>query len=274
MGVILGGTSLDSLVWNVRSRAPRMATAARRGGNVETAGLDGTVWQPGKPLAELDVDLVMWIVGSDPDGDMPDEPRLQRRVATRYEQLQRLIARQDQLVEVVDTDSQRRCYAEIQEGLTPGLQAGGSRAEISLPLVVPAGCWEDLATFDTGPQPLPSSGEVTVTGAGGSTLPTLGVTVTLTPPGRNVRLETVDGDWLLLAGDLPTGGDTVVSLDPWTPDVIAPDGTSLLSALTWNTAAPLPLPAGEADPVLSVTAEATTTDSAIAIAGRRRWLSA
>jgi hypothetical protein len=276
MGIEVNGTTLDSLVWNIRFLGDRMATAGRRGANLETAGLDGARWRADKPLAELAVNLSMWLVGSNTDGTLPGNPTLKAAMRTRYDQLLRLMGQAEQLVEVRDTETGRRCFAEIQAALTPATMAGGSRAEVVFPLVIPAGCWEDTTAFATTPVVFGASTAVTVTGAGGGTLPLTGMTIKLTPPGRNIRITTASGKWVQFNGDLPAGADTWLVLNPENPacyKVTAPT-VSLLAALDLPDVIPLPIPASTADPVLTVTAEATSAASRIAFTGRRRWASA
>jgi hypothetical protein len=278
MPVTVGGVSLDSLVWNVTTRSDRVSTAGRRGQNIERAGLDGRSWWPGKPLDELEFDLKMWIQGSDPFGELPTVPLARRKVAARYDRLLRVMAQQVGLVEIVDTEAQRRCFGEVAGAVSPDIMAGGNRAEVKFPVTVPAGCWEDVTAFDTGAAVvLPAAGNVTVVGGGGGTLPLLGLTITLTPPASNVVITTSDGHWVQFAGALPVGAATVLDLNADDPNAyqVSSPGVSLLSKVTWDSVAPLPIPVGSgADPVLAVTAASTTGASRIRIQGRRRWMSA
>jgi hypothetical protein len=277
VSVTVAGTSLDSLVWNVRTIGGRMVTAGRRGGNIEAAGLDGARWQP-KPLAELTPDLAMWILGCDTDGTFPESGTLRGQMRTRYDQLLRIMGQQHGLTEIVDTESQRRAFAEIQGAIGPSTMAAGSRAEVTFPLVIPAGCWEDVTVTTTPLVVLPASGPVTLAGFGGGNLPITGLTVRLRPPGRNVRITCTDGSWIQFSGDLPAGDDTVLYLGGAEP-AARQDGSvvDLLHAVTWDgpTAYPLAVPVtSTADPVVTVTAEATTAASGIQVSGGRRWQSA
>jgi hypothetical protein len=276
MPLSVNGTSLDSLVWNVRFLGDRLATAGRRGSNLDTGGLDGTRWRGDKPLDELTFTLQMWIVGSNTDGSLPGDPTLQQAMRTRLDQLLRLMNQQDELVEVADTDTGRRCFAEIQAAITPTTMAGGSRAEVTFPLVVPAGCWEDITAFATTAVVFGASTAVTITGAGGGTLPLTGLTIKLTPPARNIRITTAAGKWVQFNGDLPAGADTWLVLDPSDPQAYQSSAptVSLLAALDLPDVIPLPLPASTADPVVTVTAEATTAATRIAVTGRRRYATA
>lgn len=276
MGVTVDGVSLDRLVWNVRTIGDRLITAGRRGGNTPAATVDGTIWRADKPLSELYPSLSMWLAGADPDGDFPAVPRMVARMRLRLDELLTLLVGQDRLREIVDTDTGRRCFAEVTDVLAPRTMAGGARAEVVVPLVVPAGCWEDVTAFDTGAVVLPAAGSVTVTGAGGGHLPTTGLTIELTPPGRNIELTTADGRWIKFNGDLPAGAATRIHLDPLDPRCyqISAPGVSLIAAVVLPDVVPLPLPNSAADPVLDVTAEAVTGASRIRVQGRRRWLSA
>jgi hypothetical protein len=273
MGVTVGGVSLDSLVWNVRTRAGRWGTAARRGGNIPMSGMDGTVWTPNKPLDEMEVDLDMWILGCGTDGSMPDSAAGKTLVRQRRDQLYRLMANQRSLFEVVDTESNRRCMAELGGGVSPVVQAGGTRAEVTFPLLVPAGCWEDGSAVTTSNMVLTASGSYTLTGLGGGTLPLQGLVITLTPPARNIVLTVSDGSTLLWNGDLPAGGTTVIRTDPAAPRARHNDtGLSLMGAVMW-TPGPglLTIPEGTTDPVVTITAEATSGASRVQFSGRRRW---
>jgi hypothetical protein len=275
VSITVGGVSLDSLVWNVRTIGGRLRTAGRRGANLTRAGLDGAGWQP-KPLAELTPDLAMWILGCDTDGTFPESGTLRGQMRARYDHLLRILGQQDGLTEIVDTESQRRALAEIQGAIGPTTMAAGSRAEVMVPLVIPSGCWEDVTVATTPLVVLPASGPVTLTGMGGGTLPLVGLVVRLRPPGRNVRITCSDGSWLQFSGDLPAGDDTVLYLaDP----AVRQDGSvvDLLHAVDWSgpSAYPLAVPVPlVGDPVVTVTAEATTADSRIQFSGRRRWQSA
>lgn len=275
-GLTVGGTSLSSLVWNVRTRSGRMTTAARRGGNLPLAGRDGTSWRP-KPLDELAFELSMFLTGANTDGSMPADGSMLAKIRSRYDDLCRLFSAQQKLVEVVDTDSQRRCFAQLDSGMAPQM-TGPGRAEVVVPLVVPAGCWEDTALFTTTNTVLPSNGPVTLNGAGGGTLPLAGFTIRLKPPGRNIRVTASDGSWIEFQGDLPVGNDTEILLGEVPPDarqVGSP--TSLLNAVrwSWGRSGSFSIPLiGTADPVVTVTSENGSGASRIQFEGRRRWTSA
>lgn len=275
MGLTVNGQTLDRLVWNVRTIGERLGTAGRRGANVEANQIDGTGWRPDKPLAELLITLSMWIAGADPDGDFPSDPFMRTRMRRRLDQLLLLMGQQDDLAEIVDTDTDRRCYAEISQPLLPTTMAAGARAEVQFPLTIPAGCWEDVDEFDTGDVVLTADTDVTVP-AGGSTLPTVGLRIDVSPPARNLRIETAQGRFVEFSGDLPAGAATRIDLNPWDPQVfqVSTPAVSLLAALTIPDVVPLPLPAAVADPVISITAQATSAASRIRVRGRRRWQTA
>lgn len=275
MPVTVAGLSLESLVWNVRVQGERLVTAGRRGANVETSNIDGVLWRPNKPLAELYPILSMWILGADPDGDFPLEQRTRMRMRARLDELLFVMGQQAGLVEVVDTDSNRRCFAEIQAALAPTTMGGGGRAEVQFPLAVPAGCWEDVTEFDTGQVVFDGSTDVTVP-AGGSNLPTVGLIVELTPPATNVRLQTAAGRWIEFNGALPAGAATRIDLDPRMPAAyqLSAPAVSLLAAVELPDVQALALPASVINPVISATASGTSGASRVRIRGRRRWQTA
>jgi hypothetical protein len=276
MPVTVNGQALSrDLVWNVRTIGDRLATAGRRGSNVEANRIDGTGWRADKPLAELLVTLSMWLSGSDPDGEFPADPTLRARMRKRLDQLLALMGQQDDLAEIVDTETGRRCFAEIQGVLTPSTMAAGARAEVMVPLVIPAGCWEDVAEFDTGDLVLTANTNVVVP-AGGSNLPTVGLRIDITPPAGTIRIETAAGRYVEVSGNLPAGAATRIDLNPWDPAAyqLSAPGVSLLAAVTIPDVVALPLPGAAADPALTVTAVGTSAASRIRVRGRRRWQTA
>ena len=276
MGMTVNGQPLArDMVWNVRILGERLGTAGRRGGNLEANQIDGTGWRPDKPLAELLVTLSMWLSGADPDGEFPADPLMRSRMRKRLDRLLLLFGQQETLAELVDTETQRRCYAEVSQPLLPQTMAAGARAEVQFPLTIPAGCWEDVAEFDTGDQVLTAATNLPVPSAG-SNLPTVGLRIDITPPARNVRIETAQGRWIEINGDLPAGAPLRVDLNPWDPQAYqtSAPGVSLLAAVVIPDVVALPLPAAAVNPVLSVTAEATSAASRIRVRGRRRWQTA
>jgi hypothetical protein len=275
MGMTVNGESLDRLVWNVRTIGERLATGGRRGANVETNAIDGALWRSNKPLGELLVTLSMWLSGSDPDGDFPEDPLLRSRMRRRLDQLLVLMGQQDALAELVDVETQRRCFAEISQPVMPSTMAAGARAEVQFPLTIPAGCWEDVDEFDTGDVVFDGDTDVTVP-CGGSTLPTVGLRFDFTPPASNIRVETADGRWVEFNGPLPAGAATRVDLNPRNPaayQLTAP-GTSLLAAVVLPDVQSLALPVSAVDPVVTVTAAGTSAASRVRVRGRRRWQTA
>jgi len=274
MPITVDGVSLQNFGWNITTTGSRLRAAGPRGNNTEVAGADGAVWQPDKPLGELQFELSMWILGAEDDGQMPPDGIGRARVRQRVDELLALLWRTDRLVEIADTDRGRRCFAEVLQPFDPTTMAHASRAEVAVELNVPAGCWEDVALADTGPVPLTTSQTTTLTGLGGGNLPPGQLIVRLNGPGRNIRLTTERGAWLAFNGDLPTAG---VVIDTAVPAAYPADNptVSLMKQVRWAPhAAMLPLGYSPTDPVLRVTAEATTTNSRIQITGRRRWRSA
>lgn len=275
MGLTVNGQTLERLVWNVTTIGERLGTSGRRGANVEANRIDGSGWRGDKPLSELLLNLSMFIVGSDPDGDFPSDPTMRARMRKRLDQLLALMGQQETLSEFVDVETGRRCYAEVAQPVLPTTMAAGGRAEVQFPLTVPAGCWEDVAEFDTGDVVLGADTDVVVPCAG-SNLPTVGLRIDFTPPASNIRVETAAGRWVEFNGALPAGAATRLDLDPWDPaayQVSAP-GVSLLAAVNIPDVVALQLPASSAAPVLTVTATGTTGASRVRVRGRRRWQTA
>lgn len=274
MPLTVNGESLASLVWNVETIADRISVTTRRGGNVETS-VDGSFWHPNKPLAELGFGLKMWIT-DDSDAEFSGGVK-GSRMRRRLDKLLRIIAQQNALAELVDTETQRRCYAEMVDSVVPVVMTDQKFMTLVIPVTVPAGCWEDVAEILSTEVSLPSNAAVTLDGFGGGTLPLAGMTVKLTPPGRDIQITASNGSFVKFVGALPAGNPTRLFLKPGAIDV-KQDGNSasLISALQFNRSMPLAVPATAGDPQVTVTSTLAdiTAASMIQFIGRRRWLTA
>lgn len=270
MGLKLAG-ELAGLTWNVRTKGDRWATAGLRGDNRIVPALDGATYRPGKRLEQLDLSLECWIVGAHQDGGMPDSAYGRQLVHERYQAL--LNGFRGTLGEVVDTDTGRRCWAELAGSTDPSTMAGGTRAEVDLDLTVPAGCWEDVTGFSVAATPVANGTQVTLPGAGGSRLPIIDAKLMLTPPYRNVRITEPGGQWLQFDGDQP--GSSVLTIDctAWTA-TLQGGSVNYLPRVRWSAASMLPISGFPGPPVLTVTGEGFSSASRLAVTGRRRWYSA
>lgn len=272
MALKLGGVA-GNLTWNVRSKGPRWSTAGLRGGNLVVPAGDGAVWRPGKKLEELDLTLQCWIVGANSDGGMPDSARGKRLVHERYQQLLHTF-RGRQLGELLDTETKRRAYAELQGATDAATMAGGTRAEVDLELTIPAGCWHDSEPFTLAATPMANGQQVVLAGSGGSPLPIIDARITLTPPFRNVVITEPGGAWLRWDGDSIGSSVLVIDCAAWSATLQGGGTTNYAPRLRWSEASMLPIYAPTSDAVLTITGEAMTAASRIAVTGRRRWLSA
>lgn len=271
MALKLGGVAGD-LTWNIRSKGGRWTTAGLRGGNLVVPAADGTVWRPHKKLEELDFTLQCWIVGARQDGGMPDSEHGRQLVHERYQRLLTTF-RGSALGEVLDTETGRRAYAELQGATEPSTMAGGTRAEVDLDLTVPAGCWHDAEPFTLASTPFANGTQLTVPGSGGGHLPIVDLAITLTGPYRNLVITEPGGHWLRWDGDHVGSNPLVVDCSAWTA-VLQGGSLNYLPRMRWSAAAMLPVTAPDGDAALTLAAESTSAATRIAITGRRRFLHA
>lgn len=271
MALTLGGLAGD-YTWNVRTKGDRWTAADLRGDNLPIPGRDGATWRAGKKLDQLGFTISCWILGSAADGSMPRNQDARALVKQRYEALLHALRVPGQLTELVDTSTGRRCYAELAAGTDPDTMAGGTRAEVDFDVLVPAGCWEDVTPFTLADTPIANGTVVTLAGAGGSPLPITDTTITLTGPGRNVRLTEPGGEWLAWSGDLPAS-KLIVDTKAYTAKFQG--GTiNYLPRVSWSAVPMLPIRAYPGDPALTVAIEQAGGATRLAVTGRRRWFTA
>ncbi|MDL5159398.1 hypothetical protein [Actinomycetospora termitidis] len=271
MALTLGGLAGD-LTWNVRTKGSRWTAAEPRGDNLAIPGRDGSVWRPGKRLDQLSFAIEVWLLGCAPDGSMPRNQDARALLKARYETLLHALRPPGTLTELVDTDTGRRCYAELAGGPDPDTMAGGTRAEVEFDVIVPAGCWEDVTPFTLADTPIANGTTVTVPGAGGSPLPVTDTVITVTGPGRNVRITEPGGEWLAWSGDLPAS-KLIIDTKAYTAKYQG--GTiNYLPRVSWSAVPMLPIRAYPGNPALTIAIEQAGGASRINVTGRRRWYTA
>lgn len=193
--MLVNGHDLNTLAYNVSSRAGRMQTAARRGKNLDIANRDGTVWTPGKKHTGLTVVVgPMWVIGADKEGRVPRDGTMRQLFQENYDQLMTIFGEDTlELVEPKPDGSRRRIVGQVLDTISPEVQAAGTRATFAVSVVCAAAFWEDteqVTAYRSG------TGLWEVLPFQGATAAMDDLVVRFTAPATNPRVTDAKGTWV------------------------------------------------------------------------------
>lgn len=232
---------LTTFARNIPKRGARMTVPPGRGNNPESPGRHGSLYVPNKRFGEGELTVPMWALGCNDDGSVAANQRL--TVRNNIEEVLRLFYRRDRLVTLVQTlpdGSSRQCSAECVGAMDFNAQAGGTRAEFTVELRVPAAFWRDVTQFTW------SSAAALTTGSGlvisyldNATAPLDDAIVVVHGPATNPQIAAVgSGTYVWYEGTIASGTDWRVDCAEWTSRVgsgigFAGAGTDAI-ATTWH----------------------------------------
>lgn len=141
---LLGTFDLQNHAWNISQFGSRMRMAARRGGNNEVSYRDGTLWTA-KDYEENELDLAMWVIGCEEDGDIPDDPSDQfwenvqalRRMFVTDQVLGRLHKFHPTQLDGLLDPLEVFANVEVRDAIDFTSQAGATRAAFIVRFVLP-----------------------------------------------------------------------------------------------------------------------------------------
>lgn len=201
------GTVLNTYAWNIRTLSDRSGLPPRRGDNESIPYRPGRLWVP-KMFDQRTVPLQMWIAGCDDDGLVPTAHSSRAQFNENEDALLRLFGVTHREVEIVrvkdmpDGPLTLTGLAECSNTMSPSMMAGGTRATLTVDLVMADPFWY-------GPE---AEQEVTAAGATlehvGSA-PCVDMLIELVGPLLNPRLRnTLTGVEVRYSGAV-AGGETV-----------------------------------------------------------------
>lgn len=185
------GINLDTLGYNVSSRAGRMQTAPRRGKDLDISSRHGSLFTPGKKHTGATVVLPIWCVAADEDGRVPRDGTMRELVQAHRDRLMRIFGADT--VELVDPQpdgSRRRITGQVLDAITPTVQAGGTRIELPISLTCADAFWSDV---DPVAASRSGTGVWEVVPFQGATAPMDDLVVRFTAPCTNPRLTNPSG---------------------------------------------------------------------------------
>ena len=258
---LIDGQSLRSFAWNVKTYGGIMGIPAKRSTDREIPGQHGVVHIGGETYEAGQIILNMWVLGCQQDGSIPPEgSRGRDQLMQNVRFLSRLFARpglrqirQESDLGVVE------CEAKMVDNIDFTTQAGVTRAEFTVDLIVPHPFWRNLAEVTETLAPSAAAAGVTLGEWAGAIGPQTGLKYEVKGPWSNPRLMNPEtGQWVQYEGSL-TGSQTWI-LDGWTSKVgsanvlkdtvrggvgstwldleaVAPAGPKVLMSGDWSTGA-------------------------------------
>ena len=229
---------LQKAAWNISTFGGRKRMASRRGQNNEVSYRDGSLWTP-KDYNEHEIDLAMWVVGSEEDGDIPDDPSDQFWL--NLQTLQRAFVTDRQLGTLTYMhpvgDKLVTAEAEVADVIDFSTHAGATRAAFIARLILPKVHFRDVAYFGDAISTSRANG-ATWNFAFDSdvmvrdpliTLEGLGSAAT-NPKIFNTALSATD-NWVQYAGVISPGDEVIIDPEHWRATI---NGAKATGALVWS----------------------------------------
>jgi hypothetical protein len=264
----VNGVDISTLAYNVSDMTGRWTTPPKRGKDIDVPNRHGVVKTPNKKFSSGTVVFPMWVVGANPDGTIPSDTTSRKLIRSNIDLLTRIFCRDSVTIDFTASDgSVRRIIGQVLDAIDPTAQAGATRAEFSVSIVVHSAFWEDVEVVTSSKT---GTGSWSVTEFGGATAPMDDLEVSFTGPATNPRLTNPFGVYVSYNAAL-TGSQTVkINCATWSPTGI--NITPSYSAVghggdpRWFVLEP-------GDPIPSVTASQTAGSTGVfGLAGKRKYL--
>lgn len=272
----VNGTDLSQYAAITFSNAPLMGTPAKRAKNVTVPGRHGTIHTPRKKFNEADFVLKFLVLGAQADGTIPGGSTAAKELYARADALMSLFAAGDTvtLTRTMPDASVRQCVAEVVDKPMDWTRQLGYRpliAEVTVPLIVPAGFWFDVTPVTSTITGVTGT-SATLTAFQGATAPMENLTITFGPCSNPSISQ--GATVLTYNGVVAAGKQLVVSTATW----LLSTGTGTAWTPSYSAITYTPGPAWfSLDPTqaLSVSFGHTEASTAtVTITGPRAYLSA
>jgi hypothetical protein len=208
------GFDLQTVAWNIASRARGWQVVGLRGGNPQVPSRDGSIPVLDRARDDAHMPLSMWVNGCDSSGLIPLTTSGAQLVRQNVDVLTRVFGAKHRLlhlVQTMDDASQREAYAQIVQTIDFTSMANATRAEFAVELLLPYVYWQDVADVTFTSSPLTVDATVTMAAFDGMTAPATDWRWTLNGPATNPRLTIPDsGLWVQYNGVLTSTETWVV----------------------------------------------------------------
>lgn len=284
--VTVDGLVLNTLAYNISTRAGRYTTPDVRTKNVELPGRHGTLAVRGKRFQQSTFTLTMWVRGANTDGFIPDTDLNSRLFQQNLDLLMQVFTRKSGLLDVRQTlpdGSVRQCFAEVLTAIDPQSKSVRPMANFSVALTIPAAFWQDLnpVTY-TSSAGLTTSQTLTLTPFIGATAPMDDLVWTIAGSATNPKIQALENSsalsvdtWMQYNSTIPDFKNLTVDCGQWLVSGVAgfTPSTANLShtgaSSSFMSLAPGPQ---NTSPQVKWTASGVDSHTQLTVVGRRKYV--
>lgn len=275
------GVLLNTLAKNISSLTGRLIAPPLRTNDIVVPQRNGDVVTPRKWYGPGMLTLPMWVIGCDDNGGIPAASSRRIEFYKRVDELigvfssPELILMQHKLPD----GTVRECRAQRVELLDFTTDAVNPRGLVNVALKVPGSFWQDDSnkTFTQSNPTVPST--LSLTQFAGATAPMDDLTITITGPITNPRVEAYRNSaaltqpvWFQYTGSIGSGLTMVVNCATWALSGTAGATYANLSHsgdARWISVPPAP---AAGTPQIRLTGSGNNATTAISVVGRRKFM--
>ncbi len=283
--VTVDGLVLNTLAYNISTRAGRYTTPDVRTKNIELPGRHGTLNVRGKKFQQGQFVWTMWIRGANEDGSVPDNTIQRRLFQQNLDLLLQVFTRRTGLLDIRQTlpdGSVRQCFGEVLAVVDPQSKSVQPMATLSVAITIPTAFWQDLTAITyTSSAGLSASQTLTLSPFIGATAPMEDLVWTITGAATNAKVQALESGaalnvdtWMQFNSTIPTMKTLTVDCSAWT--VVGSVGftpsTSNLVHVGSSSFISLPPGPQNTAPQVQWTASSVDSHTQITVVGRRKYV--
>lgn len=285
--VTVDGLVLNTLAFNISTRAGRYTTPDVRTKNVEVGGRHGTVVVRSKKFQQGVFTMSMWVRGANSDGSVPDNSDgLNRRIfQENLDILLQTFTRKSGLLDIRQTlpdGTVRQCFGEVLATVDPQSKSVQPMATFSVAITIPSAFWQDLNPITyTSSIGLPTSQVLTLSPFIGATAPMEDLVWTIQGAATNARVQALENGaalqvdtWMQYTGTIPTVKSLIVDSGLWSVTGSSGFSPSTANLVHMGSAAFMSLQPGPQNTAPQVAWSAASVDgnTQLTVVGRRKYV--
>lgn len=285
--VTVDGLVLNTLAYNISTRAGRYTTPDVRTKNTELGGRHGTLRVRGKKFQQGLFTLSMWVRGANEDGSIPDNSDgLSRRIfQNNLDILMQTFTRKSGLLDIRQTlpdGTIRQCFGEVLAAVDPQSKSVQPMAVFTVAITIPSAFWQDLnpVTY-TSASGLSTSQVLTLAPFIGATAPMEDLVWTIEGAGTNAKIQALENNlplevdtWMQYTGTIPTTKNLIVDSGLWAVTGSTGFSPSTANLVHMGSASFMSLQPGPQNTAPQVAWSASSVDSntKLTVTGRRKYV--
>jgi len=283
--VTVDGLVLNTLAYNISTRAGRYTTPDVRTKNIELPGRHGTLTVRSKRFQQGVIVLSMWVRGANSDGFMPTSDLQSRIFQQNLDLLMQVFTRKSGLLDVRQTlpdGSVRQCFAEVLAAIDPQSKSTRPMAAFSVALTIPAAFWQDLNPITyTSTAGLTSSQTLTLSPFIGATAPMDDLVWTIAGAATNPKIQALESGsplsvdtWMQYNNTIPDFKSLTVDCSSWGVSGVAGFSPSTADVSHAGASTFMSLQPGPQNtaPQVKWTASGVDSSTQLTVTGRRKYV--